>query len=63
VGRIKGCGLIGGSMPLKVGFEVSKAHARFNVSASNLQICELQLLFQHHACLPAAMLRATMVMD
>jgi hypothetical protein len=48
--RIKRYGFVGGNTSLGVGFEVSKAHARPNVSLSVDHDVALQLLIQNHAC-------------
>ena len=52
-------------MSLGMDFEVSKAHFRPRLSISRLfmhQDVNSQLLLRHHACSPAAMLPAMMVM-
>ena len=41
--KIRICGLVGGSISLEVGFEVSKAHARPRVSLSLLMYQDVEL--------------------
>jgi hypothetical protein len=61
--RIRRCGLVSRGLSLGVGSEVSKTHARPNVSLSAYRSgCSSQVLL-HHVCLHAAMFSAMMIMD
>lgn len=69
LGRIRSYGPVGGGVSLGVAFEVSKAHARHNLTPSPcLQlvgqiVVSSQLLLQCSAWLAAAMIPAMMVVD
>lgn len=64
LGRMRKCGLVGGSVSLGTDFEVSKA---LTISALSPVLVHpdgsSQLLLQHHVCLPAVALCHFMVMD
>lgn len=63
--KIGRCYIAGGNESLVLGFEVSKAHARSEVSLFLLSVDQdvqnFQLL-QHHVCMPA-LLSAMIIMD
>lgn len=64
-GKIRRYGLIGGGVPLRAGFDVSKAHHSQCLSLYLLvvsQVVSSQLLLQHDASLSVVMLPA-MIMD
>jgi hypothetical protein len=59
---IRRCGLVGRNVSLGMGFELSKAHAKPRVSLSVMDQ-KVALSYCPSACLQAAMLPATMIMD
>ena len=59
MGRIKGCGLVGGGVSLEVGFEVSNDHGRPSVSLT-LPV-DGDVKFSDAAPAPCSCLLSTMV--
>lgn len=60
---MKGCGLVGGTVSWGVSFEVSIPMAGPVSLPVGKSVYSSQLLFQHHACLYAAMLSAMIIMS
>jgi hypothetical protein len=58
------CGLTGGSVSQRVGFEVSEAQARSSVVLSSCSSrCRTRLFLQHLVCLSATRLPTIMIID